>query len=88
MLGANALQVIHSGSWCWNFGVWLGVSTPYLVMFLFGIYISYFYSYSPLVCNPHHHELVRPRLGRDFSTHGACYVPFIVSLTRTRTATV
>ena len=48
----------------------LGVSTPHLVTLLFGSFLVYMVAI--FVVTPHsfvtlhHHELVRPRLGRDF----------------------
>ena len=48
----------------------LGVSTPHLVTLLFGLFLVY--TVAIFVVTPHsfvtlhHHELVRPRLGRDF----------------------
>jgi len=48
----------------------LGVSTPHLVTFLFGSFLVYtvaIFVVIPHSCvTLHHHELVRPRLGRDF----------------------
>ena len=48
----------------------LGVSTPHLVTLLFGSFLVYtvaiFVVTPHLFVTLHHHELVRPRLGRDF----------------------
>ena len=51
----------------------LGVSTPHLVTLLFGSFLVY--TVAIFVVTPHsfvtlhHHELVHPRLGRDFPHH-------------------
>ena len=56
----------------------LGVSTPHLVMVLFSSFLVY--TVAIFVVTPHsfvtlhHHELVRPRLGRDFP-HKRVYGP-------------
>jgi len=48
----------------------LGVSTPHLVMLLFGSFLVYTVAIFVVIPHSfvtlHHHELVRPRLGRDF----------------------
>ena len=52
----------------------LGVSTPHLVTVLFGSFLVY--TVAIFVVTPHsfvtlhHHELVRPHLGRDFPQSG------------------
>ena len=48
-----------------EFGL-LGVSTPHLVMVLFWYIVAIFVVTPHSFVTLHHHELVRPRLGRDF----------------------
>ena len=60
-----------------EFGL-LGMSTPHLVTLLFSLFLVYMVAI--FVVTPHsfvtlhHHELVRPRLGRDFP-HKRVYGP-------------
>jgi len=77
---SEALQV--SSYWQASVGISefgsLGVSTPHLVMVLFGTFLVY--SVAIFVVTPHsfvtlhHHELVRPRLGRDFPQLAHCFI--------------